>query len=68
MSRTPDGTFAPKGSGTTKAKKPRKPIKLTRAEYAHVMSEINTNLTDERRSKATFYQAIGSYLYYVQNE
>lgn len=40
---------------------------LPKQEYAHVMSEIATNLTAERDSKQVFRQAIGEYVYTVEN-
>ena len=40
---------------------------LSKKEYAHVMSEIATHLTPERDSKQVFKQAIGKYIYTVEN-
>lgn len=36
-------------------------------EYAHVMSEITTNLTEEQRNSPTFYKNVGNYTYYIEN-
>lgn len=40
---------------------------LPKKEYAHVMSEISTNLTKEQASKKVFSRAIGDYIYTVEN-
>lgn len=45
----------------------RKTVKLSSKEYAHVMSEIATNLTNEQREKPTFIKYIGNYVYMVEN-
>jgi predicted transcriptional regulator YdeE len=42
-------------------------IILPREEYAHVMSEIATNLTETQASKKVFTKAIGDYKYTVEN-
>lgn len=39
---------------------------LPKSEYAHVMSEIETNITPEQRRKKVFRKAIGDY-YTVEN-
>lgn len=44
-----------------------KTIRLSKAEYAHVMSEIATNLTEEQKSKHIFTKYIGDYIYQVEN-
>jgi len=40
---------------------------LERKEYAHVMSEIATNLTKEQAKMRTFSKAIGEYIYVIEN-
>ena len=45
----------------------RKRIPLPKAEYAHVMSEINTHLSDEDRKHALVRKAIGNYRYTFVN-
>ena len=40
---------------------------LERKEYAHVMSEIATNLTKEQAEMRTFSKAIGEYIYVIEN-
>ena len=42
-------------------------IILPKDEYAHVMSEIATNLTEEQRKQPVFRKAIGNYYYSVEN-
>ena len=42
-------------------------VTLERGEYAHVMSEIATNLTKEQAKLRTFSRAIGEYIYFVEN-
>lgn len=42
-------------------------IILPRREYAHVMSELETNITLEQRSKKVFKKAIGDFYYTVEN-
>ena len=42
-------------------------IILPKSEYAHVMSELATNITPEQRSKKVFRKAIGNYYYTVEN-
>ena len=42
-------------------------IILPRREYAHVMSEVETNITLEQRSKKVFKKAIGDFYYTVEN-
>ncbi len=44
-----------------------KSIKLSEEEYAHVVSEINTNLTDEQRSMEIVSKAVGNYIYTFEN-
>lgn len=36
-------------------------------EYAHVMSEIMTNLTESQKASPTFFVRIGNYTYHVEN-
>ena len=40
---------------------------LPKAEYAHIMSELETNITLEQRSKKVFKKAIGDYYYTIEN-
>ena len=40
-----------------------KPIILPQNEYAHVISEINTNLSGEERQKSIVVKPIGDYYY-----
>lgn len=42
-------------------------IQLPKAEYAQVMSELNTNLTKEQRKKKIITKAIGNHVYTVEN-
>lgn len=44
-----------------------KTVRLDRQEYAHVMSEIATNITKEQSTKKVFCKPIGSYVYTVEN-
>jgi hypothetical protein len=44
-----------------------KTIILPKTEYAHVMSELATHMTDEQRSKKVVKKAIGKYIYTVEN-
>ena len=50
-----------------KQSKDFKTVVLPKKEYAHVMSEIATNLTEEQASKKVFSRAIGEYIYTVEN-
>ena len=43
-------------------------IILPKDEYAHVMSEIATNLTEKQKSMNTFSKPIGNYVYTVENK
>ena len=45
----------------------RKTVRLSMAEYAHVMSEIATNINAEQKKKRVFKKAIGDYVYTVEN-
>lgn len=40
-----------------------KPIRLSRAEYARVVSEINAHMSDEDRGQALVSKPIGDYRY-----
>ncbi len=42
-------------------------VLLPKQEYAHVMSEIATNLTAEQEAKSVFRKPIGEYIYTVEN-
>lgn len=64
--RDEDGRFTA-GSQGKKRKRRNKAIRLPVKEYAHVMSEINTNLSKEKKQKKMFHQAIGNYIYLVKN-
>lgn len=46
---------------------PRKEIRLPRTEYARVMSELNTHLTDNERKQPVVMKCIGDYMYTVLN-
>lgn len=50
-----------------KQSKDFKTVILPEKEYAHVMSEIATHLTEEQASKKVFSRAIGKYIYTVEN-
>lgn len=41
---------------------------LPKKEFAHIMSEIATNLTEEQSKKKVFSKAIGDYIYTVENK
>lgn len=43
-------------------------IRLPKDEYAHIMSEIATNLTEEQSQKKVFSKHIGDYIYTVENK
>ena len=40
---------------------------LPKQEYAHLMSEIATNLTKEQSSKKVFSKCVGDYIYTIEN-
>ena len=42
-------------------------VNLTKKEYAHVMSEIATNMTSGKAAESVFTQPIGNYIYTVEN-
>ncbi|MGD6877845.1 phage minor head protein [Bacillus infantis] len=42
-------------------------IYLPKQEYAHVMSEINTHMSDAQREQAVVSKAIGDYIYTFEN-
>ena len=44
-----------------------KTIRLPKKEYAHVMSEIATNITETQKNKKVFSKNIGDYTYTVEN-
>ena len=44
-----------------------KTITLPKDEYAHVMSELNTHLSDEQRKQKVVTKAIGNYYYTIEN-
>lgn len=43
-------------------------IILPKGEYAHVMSEIATNITEEQSTKRVIKKHIGDYIYTVENK
>lgn len=51
------------------AKKPSdfKTVRVSKKEFAHVMSEIATHITPEEREKSTIVKYIGKYRYMVEN-
>ena len=42
-------------------------VVLPKVEYAHVMSELNTHLSDEQRKQKVVTKAIGNYIYTIEN-
>lgn len=44
-----------------------KTVYLPKDEYAHVMSEINTHMSDEQRAMPVVSKAIGNYIYTFEN-
>ena len=60
------GLFVKKNSGAKRRQKTR-PIKLSRKEYAKVMHNLNTHLSDEEKQKDALQKCIGNYLYIIQN-
>lgn len=45
----------------------KKTVRLSKKEYAHVMSELATWATAEQRNKRTFCKRIGKHIYHVEN-
>lgn len=45
----------------------RKTVKLSSREYAHVMSELATNITNEQRRMSVITKPIGDYIYTFEN-
>lgn len=43
-------------------------IILPKKEYAHIMSEIATNITNEQKNEKVFSKSIGDYIYTVENK
>ena len=66
--RQPDGKFG-SGAGTRKfdRKRKRSTLKLSKSEYARVMSELNTHLTKGERKKKNIQRAIGDYVHSIEN-
>ena len=66
--RRPDRKFGT-GGGKKKfdRKRKRQAVKLSKVEYARVMSELNTHLTKAERKKAIVQRAIGDYNYIIEN-
>lgn len=42
-------------------------VHLPKEEYAHVMSELNTHISDEQRAQFIVAKAIGNYVYTIEN-
>lgn len=42
-------------------------VQLPAKEYAHVMSEIATHITNEQRNQSAFIKNIGQYTYHIEN-
>ncbi|TLW88114.1 hypothetical protein FFK04_07505 [Ruminococcus sp. KGMB03662] len=42
-------------------------VKLSANEYAHVMSEIATHISEEQKLKEVFSKPIGNYMYLIEN-
>ena len=42
-------------------------VRLSKAEYAKVMSEFNTNMSNEQRKQAVVSKPIGDYIYTIEN-
>ena len=53
--------------GFAKGSKDFPTVILPKQEYAHVMSEIATNLTSEQSKESVFTKAIGNNIYTVEN-
>lgn len=51
----------------SKSVRSRKTVRLSAKEYAHVMSEIATNITNEQKESPTFIKYIGDYVYMIEN-
>ena len=50
-----------------KRSKDVKTPRISPKEYAHVMSELRTNITKEQKQKPTFPKDIGNYTYMFEN-
>ncbi len=50
-----------------KSSKDYQTITLPKDEYAHVMSELVTHLTDQQKKQKVVTKAIGRYLYTIEN-
>lgn len=50
-----------------KSSKDYETVVLPKDEYAHVMSELNTHLSDEQRKQKVVTKAIGNYNYTIEN-
>ena len=50
-----------------KSSKDYETVVLSKDEYAHVMSELNTHLSDEQRKQKVVTKAIGNYNYTIEN-
>ena len=56
-----------KGIGTYLSSSELPTVRLPKKEYAHVMSEIATNITQAQREQRVFSKNIGDYTYTVEN-
>lgn len=45
----------------------RRTVRFNKQEYAHVMSELATNITKEQKTYPTITKAIGKYVYVFEN-
>ena len=50
-----------------KSSKDYETVVLSKDEYAYVMSELNTHLSDEQRKQKVVTKAIGNYNYTIEN-
>jgi hypothetical protein len=50
-----------------KKTKSLKTVKVSKQEYAHVMSELVSNITDEQKTHTIIQKAIGNYMYSFEN-
>ncbi|EJP32268.1 phage-associated protein, HI1409 family [Selenomonas sp. FOBRC9] len=66
--RQSDGKFG-KGAGKRKfdRKRKRREVKLSKAEYARIVSALNSDLSKEERKKKILRKAVGNYDYLVEN-
>jgi len=62
-----NGTIISELSAYGRSSKNYPTIYLQKQEYAHVMSEIATHITEEQKAQSVFSKAIGDYIYTVEN-